>query len=341
MEEVTDTVFRRVIIEAGRPDVFFTEFTSSEGIAWEGRQTDKRVKVVSHRLDYQQIEKPIIAQIWGITPEDYFTASKKILEMGFGGIDINMGCPVKNVIKQGACSALIKNPNLAKEIILAVKEGVEYKIPVSIKTRIGFKEIQTEEWISFLLNECCPDALTVHGRTVKELSLVPNHWEEIEKSVQLRDELQKDLTNKTLIIGNGDIKNLQEAYQKSKQYNLDGIMVGRGIFSNPWFFNPQIQPDENDKLNISIEKRLEILDLHLNLWEETWQNPNFINTEIENRQNQRYYKNFSALKRFFKIYIQDFDSASKLRAKLMETNDINEVRNILTEFRKPISDSNF
>lgn len=184
MEDVTDTVFRQIIIQCGPPDLLFTEFTNVEGITSEG------VLKIIHRLKYnKQVEKPIIAQIWGITPQDYYKACKVILELGFDGVDINMGCPVKNVIKQGACSALINNRPLALEIIQACKSALGGKIPLSIKTRIGFNKIQTDDWITFVLKELRPDALTIHARTVKEESKVPNHFDEYKKIKDIYNEI--------------------------------------------------------------------------------------------------------------------------------------------------------
>jgi tRNA-dihydrouridine synthase len=233
-----------------------------------------------------------------------------------------MGCPVKNVVKMGACSALIKNPSLAKEIVLATKEGAG-NMPVSVKTRIGFREIQTEEWIGFLLKECQPAVLTIHGRTVKEESKVPNHWDEIGKAVKLRDEIWESAKSKeqnsktreggskTLILGNGDIQTLEEAYLKVAEFGLDGIMVGRGIFKNPWFFNPNVNIE-----NVTIPQRLEVLKMHLELYK----------TDLFD------HKNYNELKRFFKIYINGFAGSAEFRAKLMETHDVEEAKNIVSEY---------
>jgi tRNA-dihydrouridine synthase len=194
MEEVTDTVFRQIVLKCGRPNVFYTEFTSVEG-----SQSIGRSKII-HRLKYQNIERPIVAQIWGKTPEDYFKTSQQIVELGFDGLDINMGCPVKKIIKQGACSALINNPNLAKEIVLATKEGLANKIPLSIKTRIGFNQIQTDEWCGFLLKDCKPECLVIHARTVKEQSSRVVHWDEIKKVVQTNSQIKESVMNKILIL---------------------------------------------------------------------------------------------------------------------------------------------
>ena len=242
MEDVTDTVFRQIIAKCGKPDVFFTEFTNVEGMCSKGRDH------VGRRLIFTSVERPIVAQIWGLDPSKFFETAKMVKDMGFDGIDINMGCPEKSVVKRGACAGLIHNPTLAKEIIEAVKKGAG-DLPISVKTRIGIKEIETEVWIEFLLKQNL-DALTVHGRTVKEMSDVPAHWDEIGKVVKLRDKLNVN----TLIIGNGDIKSLDDALEKHKKYKVDGIMIGRGIFENLWIFDKKINPQ-----NISSEAKLKLL----------------------------------------------------------------------------------
>ncbi|MEM1312199.1 MAG: tRNA-dihydrouridine synthase [Patescibacteria group bacterium] len=318
MEDVTDTVFRQIVSLCGRPDVMFTEFTNCEGLQSVGQTR------VIHRLKYDPKEQPLVAQVWGITPEDYYKTAQLIQNMGFTGIDINMGCPVKKVIKMGACSALIKNHSLAKEIVLAVKEGAP-NLPVSIKTRIGFASIQTEEWLGFLLRETRPAVLTIHGRTVKEESKVPCHWDEIGKVVKIRDEVFTDIENKnqpTLIVGNGDIASYTQAINYAEAYNLDGIMIGRGVFKNPWIFNPKMKLNNqgqviNDQTQRPIEiiERLKLLETHLDTWQQTW-----------GKQ-----KNYAILKKYFKIYISGYHGSSELRAKLMETQDISQAKTILQQ----------
>ena len=292
MEDVTDTVFRRIIADCGRPDVMFTEFTNCEGA-----QSVGQAQVVK-RLKYTEIERPLVAQIWGVTPEDYYKTAVLIRGLGFDGIDINMGCPVRKIIKQGACSALIKNPSLAKEIVEATKEGAG-ELPLSIKTRIGFSSIQTEEWLGFILRECRPEVLTVHGRTVKEASKVPNHWDEIGKVASLN----RELGGQTLIVGNGDVKTLVQARDLAAEYGLDGIMIGRGILDNPWLFNPKI-----DLLEITLRQKIETLKTHLRLFDEVWGQE----------------KNFSLMKKYYKIYINGFAGAADIRAKLMECDTVAE-----------------
>lgn len=296
MDDVTDTVFRQIIAKCGRPDVFFTEFTNVEGMCSRGRDS------VGKRLVFTEMEHPIVAQIWGMDPVKFLDTAKLLKKMGFDGIDINMGCPEKAVVKRGSCGALINNHSLAKEIILAVREGAG-GLPISVKTRIGVKNIQTEEWIKFLLKFNL-DAIIIHGRTVLELSDVPNHWAEIGKAVKLRQEMK----SKTLIIGNGDIKSYGEAIEKYKKYKLDGIMIGRGIFGNPWIFNPNIKPE-----NIFNQEKLKLLIEHVKLFNKTWGKT----------------KNYSIMKKFYKIYISGMPDAKDIRMKLMEFKTAEETLKFL------------
>ncbi len=296
MEDVTDTVFRQIINKCGRPDIFFTEFTNVEGMCSRGR--DK----VGKRLIYKPNEHPIVAQIWGLDPKKYFETAKLIKTMGFDGIDINMGCPEKAVVKRGACGALINNHYLAKEIILAVQEGAG-GLPISVKTRIGIKNIQTEEWIRFLLGLNL-DALIVHGRTVAEMSDFPAHWDEIGKVVKLRNEMKL----KTLIIGNGDVKDMKDALEKVKKYKVDGVMIGRGIFHNLWLYNKNIDPAK-----ISDLEKLKLLIKHIALFDKQWGKS----------------KNFSIMKKFYKIYISGMPDASEVRSKLMQFKTASETLKFL------------
>lgn len=292
MDGVTDVVFRHVVAKAAKPDVFVTEFTNAAAFFSEyGR------KSTDSRLAFSADEQPMVAQIWGLNPEHYAFMAKELARRGFAGIDINMGCPVRDVVKTGACSALIENPELAAKLIAAAKEG---GLPVSVKTRIGFKTKKTEEWLGFLLQQDIA-ALIVHGRTQKEMSTPPADWDEIAKAVKLRDKLAPQ----TLIIGNGDVQNRAEGLERIKQTGVDGVMIGRGIFTNPFCFEPEPRQHSREEL-------LQLLNFHLDL--------------VENADHKM---PFAPLKRFFKIYIRDFDGASELRQKLMEAKNIPEVRAIL------------
>ena len=292
MDDVTDTVFRRIIAHCSSPDVFFTEFVSADGLQSVGREG------VIHKLQYTDSETPLIAQIWGLRPENYYKTSKELTEMGFAGIDINMGCPVPKVTKMGACSALINNRELATEIIQATQEGASNKIPVSVKARIGFNEIDLS-WIEFLLSHAL-DLLTIHGRTSKEQSKVPNHWEVFSRILSARDAISPQ----TPIVGNGDVKDRSEGLEIAQKHTLDGIMIGRGIFHDPYAFAQSSPwPDKTETEKIALYRK------QIELFMETW--------------GER--KNPAALKKFAKIYINGFDGASALRTRLMECSSATEL----------------
>jgi len=301
MDGVTDTVFRQLLQKIGKPDLMFTEFTHVKAIFSHDQTASIR------RLQYQKKEKPLIAQIWGTTPELFESSAHLLVKLGFNGIDINMGCPDKAVTKKGAGAALIDNPQLAKEIILATQKGTNNNIPVSVKTRLGYHSTQTRDWLGFLL-EFNLEALTIHLRTKKELSKAPPHWDELKKVIKLR----KKLKSKTLILGNGDIKSLEDAQKKAEQYQLDGIMIGRGVFHDPYIFNPR-----QSIKNKTTSQKINLLLKHLSLFE-------------KNSQNQ---KAFHTLKKFIKIYIKGFDQALVLRTKLMKSKSPNEIKNILKDFK--------
>lgn len=296
LDGVSDVVFRQIVTEIGKPDVLFTEFTMTDGLVSKAKEK------VAERLLLTAEQKPVVAQIWGTNPAHFYQSAKEMEERGFAGIDLNMGCPVRDVTNRGACSALIKNPSLAKEIIQATREGAG-TLPVSVKTRLGFEKEAIDAWIGFLLQQNVP-VLTIHLRTVKELSQVPAHWERMHEIIKLRDSIAPE----TLIVGNGDVTSLAEMEEKYKAYGCDGFMVGRGIFANPWLFNEKI-----DVQKVTITERVALFSHHIELFEKQW-----------GRE-----KNFALLKKFAKTYIQNFPEASNFREKLMETKSLTELKNVL------------
>jgi len=304
MEDVTDTVLRQVIARCGKPAVFFTEFTNVEGMFSKGE------RLVNQRLRYTETERPLVAQIWGTHPENFCKAAKKLIGMGFDGIDLNMGCPASGVAQKGACSGLINNWPLAKEIIDATQEGAAGIIPVSIKTRLGFRTIDFD-WINFVLEQK-PDALTVHARTVSEMSKVPAHWDKLKTVVDMRNAMQST----TLIIGNGDVKSLSDAKQKVAAAGVDGAMIGRGIFENPYLFAEHITL--NDK---TPQEKMHLLLDHMQLWQDTWGDT----------------KHFPTLRKFFKVYANGFPGAQELRIQLMETQNPAETERIVASFLHALS----
>lgn len=299
MDDVTDVVFREIMTELARPDVFFTEFTSAGGLCSKGREA------VIRRLKYSKNQRPIVAQIWGKDIGYMREAAKLVKELGFDGIDINMGCPDRGVMKKGAGAGHIGNYNHTGQVISAVKEGAQ-GIPVSIKTRLGQDNNIANEWISFLLEQSV-NALIVHGRIASQMSRGEANWNEIKRAVDIRNKISPD----TLVIGNGDVKGYRQAIEKYETYGVDGIMIGTGIFSNPWVFEKTLEPATHDN-----KSYIQILLKHVDLFEATWGDT----------------KNFQIMKKFFKMYIKDFDGANQLRQQLMECKTSVQVRKILKPF---------
>ncbi|MBF9297040.1 MULTISPECIES: tRNA-dihydrouridine synthase [Mammaliicoccus] len=304
MEDVTDIVFRHVVSEAARPDVFFTEFTNTESFCHpEG------IHSVRGRLTFSEDEQPIVAHIWGDKPDHFREMSIGMAEMGFKGIDLNMGCPVANVAGKGKGSGLILRPERAAEIIQAAKAG---GLPVSVKTRLGYYDI--EEWRDWLKHVFEQDIanLSIHLRTRKEMSKVDAHWELIEAIKNLRDEIAPN----TLLTINGDIPDRQTGLELAEKYGIDGVMIGRGIFNNPFAFEKEPREHTSKEL-------LDLLRLHLTLFDKY--------ATSETRQ-------FKSLRRFFKIYVRSMRGASELRHQLMSTETTDEVRALLDEFEAQMED---
>ena len=295
MEAVTDVVFRHVVAKAGRPDIFFTEFTNSASFC-----SPKGIHSTRGRLAFTEDEHPMVAQIWGSKPDDFREMAHGLKELGFKGIDINMGCPDKSVVKGGGGSGLIRTPELAAELIAATKEA---GLPVSVKTRLG--DVKVDEWREWLTHLFKQDVvnLTIHLRTRKEMSKVDAHFELISEIKALRDEIAPH----TLLTINGDIRDRTHGLELAEKYGVDGIMIGRGIFANPYAFTAGYQPTRDEIIAL--------LGYHLDLFDK-------YNKELEPRK-------FDPLKRFFKIYVREIPGAAELREKLMHTSTTNEVRELL------------
>jgi nifR3 family TIM-barrel protein len=297
MDDVTDTVFRQIVAELAPPDIYFTEFVNVDGLQSPGRPR------LLHKLKLSEKEHPIIAQLWGLKPENYYNTTKDIIEMGYDGVDINMGCPVKTVVKNGACAALINNRELAGKIIDAVVEAADGKIPVSIKTRLGFNQVDLS-WPEYLLSKNL-NMLSIHVRTAKQMSKGDADWELINEVRKIRDKISPD----TLIVGNGDIKNRYQGEELAKKYNLDGTMIGRGIFDDPFVFSTN-----SSWINYTREQKIELYRKHAELFINTWKN------------NER---KIETLNKFCKIYINGFDGAKEYREKLMRAKNSDELLSFL------------
>jgi nifR3 family TIM-barrel protein len=307
MEDVTDVAFRQMFAQYGRyreggrmrgPDVMWTEFTSADGLVKGGW---KRLK---HQLFYEENERPIVAQLFSAHPGRMREAAAICHELGFDGVDINMCCPSQTVVDNGCGSALIKKPQLAQNVIRAAREGAG-GLPISVKTRTGFDEHQIEEWIPALL-ETNLAALSLHARNRKQMSKVPANWGLVERTRAIRDEIGVD----TLIIGNGDVGSMHEAGQLARKHDIDGVMVGRGAFGNPWFFNPDIDRDE-----LSTQKRLSVMVEHAQTFDKKLPD-----------------QHFAVMRKHFKAYTKGLPHANDLRNKLMQTEDSGEVKAVVSDY---------
>lgn len=298
MADVTDAPFRAVVARCGRPDVFYTEFVSAHGLSSPGHER------LLKDLTITPTDHPIIAQFFGTQPEHFFSAGKLARELGFDGVDINMGCPDRSIMKQGAGIALASTPERVPELIAALREG--FGGSVAVKTRLGlYKTDEMDAWIPVIL-ESKPDVLMVHGRTMKEASKVPAHWDLIGRCAQMAHDAG------VLCVGNGDVISRAQGEELAERWGVDGVMVGRGIFQNPWLFGPNADREH------TLREQLELLVQHAQLWERQW-------TGV---------KSFDLMKKFIKSYVFRWPGAADLRACLMECKDADGLRRVVAEFLK-------
>jgi nifR3 family TIM-barrel protein len=305
MADVTDCAYREIIAKysrhgekGGGPDVFYTEFVASDGLASEKGRPN-----LMHNFKYTENERPIVAQIFSNTPENIENAARICRELGFDGIDLNMGCPEKNICKQGAGCGMIRTPELLPSIIAAAKRGAG-NIPVAVKTRVGWTKNELEEWIPAIL-DCDVAAIILHGRTRKVMSKVPANWDWIERA----GEIVRASGKPTRFIGNGDVQSVVQAKKHAKKYKVDGVMIARAIFGNPWLFDTQ-------KSQVSVREKLEVMLEH---------------TEIFIRELGDH-KNFAVMKKHYKAYVAGFDGAKELRVQLMDSNSLEEIKEITLQW---------
>lgn len=299
LANVTDAAFRTLIARYSKPhgpQVMYTEFVSADGLMHGNRD------VLLRDLQFSDAQRPIVAQLFTSDSGSMEAAAGLAAELGFDGIDINMGCPDRAVERQGAGAALIKNMSQAVKVIEAAQRGAP-TLPISVKTRLGYNTDVLESWVETLLSTPIA-ALTIHARTRKEMSKVPARWERIARAVELRNALRSPVC----IIGNGDVVDLADAAQKAAHTGADGVMLGRAIFGTPWLFDPSRQPTLRERLEIAIE--------HTALFERMLGD----------------LKNFAIMKKHFKAYIEGFPGAKELRMRLMETKQAWEVEEILREY---------
>ena len=317
MADVTDAAFRRMVAKYGKPDVVWTEFISSDGLCSSGKP--KLLK----DLWFSEAERPIVAQFFGSRPDNFYRSAELAQELGFDGIDINMGCPDRTVNKQKAGADLINDPELAKKIIRETKRGAG-PLPVSVKTRVGFNKESLDEWLKQLLSTDLA-AVTIHARTRKEMSLVPARWDLVASAKKIA----RSSRSETLIIGNGDVEDLRDAIYKTSETGVDGAMLGRAIFGNPWLFcdyNRTKALEEfslgkrevflDFKSTLSLGERLKVMLEHAKLYEELFFG----------------IKSFALMRKHFGSYIGGFAGAKELRIKLMNANNAKMVEEVIKPY---------
>src|SRR3989344_92346 len=334
MADVTDPAFRYIIAKyskwggqdigtygkftrphsqiVGGPDVMWTEFVSADGLFLGGYEH------LIKDLAYTEAERPIVAQFFSAKPEMMKKAAELAVNLGFDGIDINMGCPDKSVEKQGSGAAHIKDYKNAQKVILAVMEGAKKdgkNLPVSVKTRIGYNKNEIETWIPALL-EVNPAVITVHARTRKEMSLVPAQWEHVKRVVEIRNGFSDKSGKKsqTFIFGNGDVADLNDALLRVEETGCDGVMLGRAIFGKPYLFNHSRELDNREDTQTR-KKILKIMVEHTKLFEKLLP-----------------HKSFSIMKKHYKAYVNGWEGAKELRIKLMDAKDVKEVSKIVDAY---------
>ncbi|MBI5448998.1 tRNA-dihydrouridine synthase [Candidatus Gottesmanbacteria bacterium] len=299
MDGITDPVFRQIVTSCGKPDVLFTEFVSADGLVSEGRG-----RLLQHLL-FHKNEHPIVAQLFGNIPDHFFESAKLVHSLGFDGIDINMGCPDSNVVNRGGGAGLIKTPDIAAAVIDAVKQGAG-GLPVSVKTRIGYDEVQVHEWIPFLLSQDIA-VLSVHLRTLRQMYKGGAQWEYMKDIMAMRDQAHAP----TKIIASGDIQDLHDVQRLHEIYRCNGYMIGRAAIKNPWVFNPESQGKQT-----SLRERLETFSSHLALFDKMWAGT----------------RNPSELKKFCTTYTLGMPDATSFRTQFMNLKTLEELREYLENY---------
>jgi tRNA-dihydrouridine synthase len=298
MDGVTDEPMRQIQSRVAKPAVLYTEFISAEGFVRNPPAFEKT-------LHFKENERPIVAQIFGYTPAAFDETIMKVASLGFDGIDLNMGCPAKKVLGKGGGGALIGNYSLAGKIIeksLAAIQKSKAVLSLSVKTRIGQKEIITQEWINFLAQYPLSE-ITIHGRLLKQGVSGPVNWEEIKLGAEI-------CHHKGIIcLGNGGIKSAKEGRLMAEKYGLDGVLIGQAALGNPWVFKEDYQPTKEDILKTILK--------HAQLATEFYPPERFV-----------------AVYKHFGWYPRGFANSKKLKIDLLRTKNLPEAEEVIANFSR-------
>jgi nifR3 family TIM-barrel protein len=352
MDGVTDAAFRLIVAQEGRADVSFTEFTNVGDIC---RGPDRMLS----SLLYHECERPVVAQLYGKDPDLFYQAAHIVCQLGFDGLDINMGCPSKNVASSGSGAGLIRTPDVAHAILRAARQGVtdwangqtlldagikraradviaamnvnragasdipRRMLPVSVKTRLGYDSVIVEQWISHLLEER-PAAITVHGRTLEQMYRGEADWNAIGRAVQLAK------GTGTWLLGNGDLRSMDDVVTRIRETGAHGVLVGRGALGSPWFFRTKDaarvlaraygEEKAESASSLSVEadltKRLGVMIEHARQFETTFG-----------------VAHFPRMRKHLGWYCKGFPHAASLRASMVRASSVLDVQRILEAYR--------
>ncbi|MGH7798028.1 MAG: tRNA dihydrouridine synthase [Candidatus Binatia bacterium] len=347
MDGVTDASFRYITAKHGGPDVTLTEFVNIQSALYS-------LHTLLKDFTYCELERPVVAQIYGKTPELFYKVAHVVCELGFDGLDINMGCPAKKVAASGCGAALIRTPDLAREIIRATQQGIKdwqggqslsdlgfgkdaieqikaanrqrnaetgpldrRLIPVSVKTRLGYDRNVIDDWLSTLLTEK-PAAISLHGRTLEQGYKGAADWDAIARAVEIAE------GSGVLIFGNGDVQDLRDAYRRVRQTGVDGILIGRSAQGDPWLFREKdavkraLRCDDELMLHatpVDFEERFRVIIEHCEHFERLSDAARFM-----------------AMRKHLTWYCRDFRGAAEMRARMTGANSAADVRRCVAEF---------
>lgn len=349
MDGVTDATFRHTVALQGKPDVSFTEFTHVHDVC-------RGPEFLLDSLVYHEAERPIVAQLYGKDPDLFYQAAHAVCELGFDGLDINMGCPSRSVASSGSGAGLIRTPDLAHAIMQATRQGiadwaagqtleraglkpgrveaiqrmneqrqnarplVRDTIPLSVKTRLGYDVAIVDRWIEHLLMDQ-PAVISLHGRTLQQMYRGEADWGAIARAAEIAR------GSGTLLFGNGDVHSLQDVVRRVRETGVDGVLVGRATLGAPWFFQQkeeartllqqQLPGEGPEPATPSLDARFELLLDHARRFEAACGTGQF-----------------RRMRKHLGWYCKGFPHAASLRASMVRVSSASDVEEVLANFRK-------
>lgn len=351
MDGITDSAFRELIADMGGSSALYCEFINVKGLIFQNPKT-------LFELKYTEKQRPIIAQLFGNNPEDFYEASKMVVKMGFDSIDVNMGCPAHKVASKGGGCALMGNTENAAEIVRQTIKGANeaakelnlgHEIEVTCKMRLGISDTDTVMHHGLSMIEAGAKCIAIHGRTLKQMYTGEAKWEPIKDFIKIKNERYG---NSIKVFGSGDVKSLWEAFIRILNIGVDGVMIGRGSFGNPWVFEKS-RVDMMKKYILEIESFYNKKSGNITI-DEIEKYPNYleIKNNLENKEHTfeetsemaiRHAKlmfqekgdsGIIQMRKHLAWYFHSFDGAKDLRSKLVRVTSVDEIEGIIKEFVK-------